>query len=314
MYNIAAISDFNYLIFGLSLRDSVAENTESDFTIHYLALDDESESFLQGIDNIKVYPLSVLKDDPMFDVLVKNNPPKSGDPKDRAEYQWALGSFFTHYLIHKENIGGCLYVDSDICFYSDIKDVFDCVHGYDVGLITHKHLPLDYLQGPGFYNVGIVYFSSSTRSMDCLSFWRRVSADRTNEYFNEFGTCGDQKYLELFESVIEGLSVKNLDECIGQAAPWNFPLSEIDDNNILTWDAGMSIYGKQENTGEHRIQQKLMLVHFSHFRCDFEKDTWSFQFNNEWGNILPQPGVERIYNEYFDRCKNTKQKYNIKAT
>ena len=30
-----------------------------------------------------------------------------------------------------------------------------------------------------------------------------------------------------------------------------------------------------------------------------------------WGNVLPQPGVEGIYEDYFELCKKTKKKYGI---
>ena len=57
MINISCISDSNYLTYGLALRDTIKENTEEDFLIHYLALDEDTERFLKDAENIKVYTM-----------------------------------------------------------------------------------------------------------------------------------------------------------------------------------------------------------------------------------------------------------------
>ena len=312
MYHLSAISDFNYLIYGLALRDSIANHTEEDFLIHYLALDKETSQALNGVPNIKVYEMDVVEKDEMFELLKENNPSKPGD---LSPFHWALASFFTHYLMNEEGVDHCLYSDTDICFYNDIKSIFDCLQNDDIGLVTHKHLPLDYMQSVGYYNVGVVYFSGSEESKKCLKFWRDCVVDKNNPYAERFGTCGDQKYLELFEFICEGIKIKVLDHEIGHAAPWNFSLSAIKENK-LTWDMGPAFFNCMIN-GENEITQDLMFVHFSHFTPDYGKNTYEIDFNFEpdgkpcWGNVLPQPGVEEIYDGYFELCKNTKRKYNI---
>ena len=79
----------------------------------------------------------------------------------------------------------------------------------------------------------------------------------------------------------------------------------------LTWDMGPAFFDCHV-TGEHEITQKLCFVHFSHFRPDYDNDSYKIDFENEWGNILPQKGVQEIYDNYFKLCKNTKNKYGIK--
>ena len=158
MLHLSAISDYNYLTYGLALRDTISQNTNEDFTIHYLALDEKTKKSIQGVPNIELYSLDCIQQDEMFSVLKENNPSKPGD---LSPFHWALASFFTHYLIEKKGLPHCLYTDTDICFYNDIKSIFDSVNNYDVGLITHKHVPLDYMQSVGYYNVGIVYFDNT---------------------------------------------------------------------------------------------------------------------------------------------------------
>ncbi len=315
MINISCISDSNYLAYGLALRDSIAEHTNQDFLIHYLALDEETEKALEGIENIKTYKMDCVEKDEMFELLKENNPSKPGD---LSPFHWALASFFTYYLMSEENLEHCLYSDTDICFYGDINSILEAVENYDVGLITHKHVPLDYLQSVGYYNVGVVYFRNSEESMKCLKFWRDCVADKSNPYASQFGTCGDQKYLELFSFISENVKINILDKEIGHAAPWNFSLSAIE-NKKLTWDMGPAFFDCHV-TGEHEITQDLIFIHFSHFTPDYENDSYEIDFNFEdtpkgrrpaWGNVLPQPGVKDAYDNYFDLCKKTRTKYGI---
>ncbi len=306
MINLSCISDSNYLTYGLALRDSIRSNTEEEFIIHYLCLDKETKSALENVKNIKVYEMECIEKDPSFEALKKNNPSRPGD---LSPFHWALASFFTHYLINSVGIPSCLYCDTDICFYNDVKTIFDSLEKDDVGLVTHKHVPLDYMQSVGYYNVGVVYFSGSDKSKKCLKFWRDCVVDKDNPYAEKFGTCGDQKYLELFPFICENVRINILDHTIGHAAPWNFSLSAIH-NKKLTWDMGPAFFDCHV-TGEHETTQDLVFVHFSHFSPDYKDNSYKIDFDGEWGNVLPQPGVEQIYDEYFELCKNTKRKYNI---
>ena len=306
MIHISCISDSNYLTYGLALRDSIKSNTEEDFLIHYLCLDEETKSALKSVENIKIYDMDCIENDPAFETLKENNPSRPGD---LSPFHWALASFFTDYLIQQVGLPNCLYCDTDICFYGDIRRIFDSVESDDVGLVTHKHVPLDYMQSVGYYNVGVVYFSGSDESKKCLRFWRDCVVDKNNPYAEKFGTCGDQKYLELFPFICDDVKINILDHTIGHAAPWNFSLSAIQ-NKKLTWDMGPAFFDCHV-TGEHETTQDLIFVHFSHFSPDYDNDTYKIDFEGEWGNVLPQPGVEEIYDEYFNLCKNTKRKYNI---
>lgn len=315
MINISCISDSNYLTYGLGLRDSIKSTTKEDFIIHYLCLDKETSSTLESVENIKVYKMDCIEKDPAFETLKENNPSKPGD---LSPFHWALASFFTDYLIEEIGLPSCLYCDTDICFYNDVKTIFDSVKEDDIGLVTHKHVPLDYMQSVGYYNVGVVYFSDSDESKKCLKFWRNCVVDKNNPYAEQFGTCGDQKYLELFSFVSEDVKIKILDKEIGHAAPWNFSLSSVE-NNKLTWDMGPAFFDSHVN-GEHEITQDLVFVHFSHFTPEYEQNSYEIDFNFEdtpkgrrpaWGNILPQPGVQELYDNYFAFCKSIRNKYGI---
>ena len=315
MINISCISDSNYLTYGLGLRDSIKSNTEEDFIIHYLCLDEETKLSLESVENVQVYEMDCIEKYPEFEILKENNPSRPGD---LSPFHWALASFFTNHLIEEVGLPSCLYCDTDICFYNDINSIFESVKNDDIGMVTHKHVPLDYMQSVGYYNVGVVYFSSSEESKKCLKFWRDCVVDKNNPYAEQFGTCGDQKYLELFSFICENVKINILDHTIGHAAPWNFSLSTAKDNR-LTWDMGPAFFDCEVN-GKHEVTQDLIFVHFSHFTPDYENDSYEIDFNFEdtpkgrrpaWGNILPQLGVKDLYDNYFVFCKNIRNKYGI---
>ena len=83
--------------------------------------------------------------------------------------------------------------DADVMFYHDIKTMHDAVSQKSVGIILHRHNRVgDYVGG---YNVGVIYFKNDDVGYNCLKWWRDCVMNPTNEWFSEYGNCGDQKYL-----------------------------------------------------------------------------------------------------------------------
>ena len=107
--------------------------------------------------------------------------------------------------------------------------------------------------------------------------------------------CGDQKYLELFEVLYKD-EVHEIDK-IGHGAPWNLHMYQYKDKKNI-------IYEEKD--------QIMVYVHFSQFGTDFAKNTYSpssgFHGFSCYNNI---PQVKEIYDEYFNKLKNVKEKYNL---
>ena len=298
MLHFSAISDKNYLMFGLTLYESLCEHCTEPFTLHYLALDDEVEKVFGNLPNIIVYDLETIERQPLFDLLKANNPSKPGD---LSPFHWAMASFFTYYLLNNIGLPYCLYCDTDIFFYRNPAEIFRSVDDYSVGLVTHKHIPKNDNVSVGYFNVGVIYFRNDQDGMACLKFWRNVVADKDTPFFQVYGKCGDQAYLQIFEYIVGQDSIKTLDLDIGHGAPWNFSHCEIIDGDI-TWNGKFV-------TGEEVVVQPLVFNHFSHFRANFEDNSYKIDFNGEWGNILPNPGITETYDNYFAACKAAKEKY-----
>ncbi|SVC57243.1 uncharacterized protein METZ01_LOCUS310097, partial [marine metagenome] len=278
-------------MFGLTLYESLCKHCTESFTLHYLALDDKVEKIFSNLPNVIVYDLKTIEKQPLFDLLKANNPSKPGD---LSPFHWALASFFTYYLLNNMDLPDCLYCDTDIFFYRNPDEIFRSVNDHSVGLVTHKHIPKNDNVSVGYFNVGIIYFKNDQDGMACLKFWRNVVADQNTPFFQVYGKCGDQAYLQIFEYIVGQNSIKILDLDIGHGAPWNFPHCEIVDGNI-TWNG-------QFVTGEEIVTQPLVFNHFSHFRTDFENNSYKIDFNGEWGNILPNPGIAETYDNYFAAC------------
>ena len=310
MKHLLTLSDRNYITYGLCLYDSLKKNSK-DFTLHYLAMDEETEKILKDLDldNIKVYSMDEIEDNPQFQDLKLNNESRPIDISDgQSKFHWALASFFSAHLINS-GLPHALYIDADIYFYRDVQDVFDAVGEKSIGLITHKHIRLEKVAtNPGYYNVGIIYFKNDEVGSKCLNFWKDCCVYPDNEYATVYGVCGDQKYLELFDELFGEENIEVLCHKIGNGAPWNFTMFEFIDNNRIIWRDPKGLVLKQ---GEY-IEQDLVFSHFSHFKPDYDDESFNFDRGGEWGPYLPtHPGVKATYIDYFVNLLDTRERYEL---
>lgn len=301
MYTLTTLSDKNYLDRGIALYESICK-FPIDFKLYYLCLDEVIFDKLTSIGDPRLIPLFIddeFRGNKDFDILVANNTsvpiglPEEYYTKNNlfpgySDFHFALGSFFTHHIMQKERPEEILYIDSDIVFYCDPTLIFDAVAGKSIGIIRHRHNEIGCIAGG--YNVGIVYFRNNTTGMLCLDWWRNVVMDKTNEWFATHGGCGDQKYLELFESMFG--DVKIIDEDIGHAAPWNFSLyGYFEDDAIISWN------GKIE---------PLVFIHFSHF--NYSGDTYKVARKGEWGMYMP---AKKYYDQYLLTLQDINRRYDL---
>ena len=302
MHTLTTLSDRNYLDRGIALYESL-NKFQFDYRLYYLCLDDITFDKLIEIGDPRLVPLKIrdefLNGNKDFATLVENNTSVPVGMPDEyytknnlfpgySDFHFALGSFFTHHIMQKEEPDEVLYIDSDILFYCNPELIFDAVAGKSIGIIRHRHNRVGCIAGG--YNVGIVYFRNNTTGRLCLDWWRNVVMDKSNEWFAEYGGCGDQKYLELFESMFG--DVKIIDEDIGHAAPWNFSLyTYFDDDTIINWDGAI---------------QPLVFVHFSHF--NYTEDSYKVARRGEWHM---HPPAKKYYNQYFQILHSVKQRYGL---
>jgi hypothetical protein len=313
MRHFCTLADENYLDKALAMYESLEEYMSEPFSLHFLAASDEALKRLSRFthktqQHLSIYNLEELKDaERDFQILCNNH---KANPNNISPYHYALASFFTFYLFKHMHIDHCLYTDADIMFYRDPFEIFQAMQNRSVGLITHKHRPFcKGVRDVGYYNVGIIFFNNDNVGYEILEWWKDVVLHPHNPFAPIYNFCGDQKYLELFEELTDKNNIQILDYWIGHGAPWNFSMFEFVKDDSIIW-----------NDPEHfvldidQIRQPLHFIHFSHFIPDYDKDTYKKDWHGEWGNILDHPSkenpvVRRYYDDYFDKLKNVRNKY-----
>jgi len=292
MRTYCTLSDKNYLIKGLALIDSLLEKSSEELIIYYLCMDKETYNKIISLNDKKIVPINIiaLEKEKDFKILKENTKYNT----EWCSYCFALGSYFTEYIIRIYNVKDILYVDSDIIFYQDPKFIFEEISEKSIGIMLHRHVPIGH--GVGGYNVGIVYFKNNNIGYKCLKWWRDCVMDPTNQWHARYGKVGDQVYLEAFEPLFGSDNISIIDKSIGHGAPWNFTLYQYDNEDII-WRGN---------------RQKMIFIHFSHFTPNYDDNTYSVDKDGEWHN--PQRYHNRIqqyYDDYFISLNNTRIKYNL---
>jgi hypothetical protein len=195
----------------------------------------------------------------------------------------------------KKDIGNILYIDSDILIHHDIQIILNSIGDKEVGIFRHRQFKLNTYVAEGLYNVGVVYFKNGIIGRHILNWW---SDAVLHQKYPHLATCGDQKYLDEFPNMCPNDMIF-IDGDIGHGAPWQWQLydfSEYEKDGDIIW-AGQ--------------KQKLIFTHFSQF--DFRHDgyTPSLQHHiytpiNVYNDIS---GLKAIYDDYYNKLKKTKIKY-----
>ncbi len=290
MKNICIISDKNYILYGISLIDSLYKYTTIPIKIHYLAID----KFTYNIISKLYKDISVYNED---DVLRINQQLVEIKNTDRRYYMWTLASEFSKYIINNIECDSVTYIDSDIMFYDDIKYLYNQINDKDVGIFRHRfHNDLQiHKQYSGEFNVGVVYFKNSIKGREILNWWNDAVLYRK---YPQLANCGDQQYLDAFPQLCKSNEIY-IDDNIGHAAPWNwnaYNLEQLNNNKI--------IYNNQI--------QNLLFIHFSKFKYDFKTNTYDlgniYNCFTENGTIYNHPILRKIHNEYFEILKVSNEK------
>jgi hypothetical protein len=271
------------------------------YDIHVLAMDEKTESHLKKMNyqNVRIYSLDEVQSD--FDIrAIRHLPPgaeavsnasSSGKDPGFVQFCWAMAPVFSKWVLERVK-QSVTYVDADILFFKDVQIFFDELGDFSIGLVRHR---IPYLYTSGEYNVGIVHFENDGPGRSALSLWCRVMKDPQNPYSLGFGTCGDQKYLELIRSVFRN-KVKVVDKNFGHLAPWNVTYHKYESEKII-WNS---------------VAQDLVYFHYAHFVMH-DDGTYRAAYKNEWiwGDPLTcSDFVKNKYHVYNEKMKIAKNEIN----
>lgn len=268
------------------------ERSQSDFRLHYLCLDSQSFDKLKSIGDQRLIPYS------LEDIL--SNDHELASAKNRLQYRdfcFALASYFSKFIL-SGGADSVLYMDSDLYFYNDLKVVYNEIGEKSVGVIRHRHVERGHFVGE--YNVGIVYFKNDEHGNFCCNKWWEWVSDPSNPFSKEYGTCGDQKYLELFDSIIPVESICVIDDESSHLAPFNFHLYDFKDFNAedrVVWYKGK--------------KHPATFCHFMKFSPDFLNLSYAPTDEPHNQAFMSIEWVRFLYDEYFLSSKNTTLKYNL---
>jgi len=300
---ICTLFDFNYMDKGLVMIESLLKYN-TNLKIHVLCLDQESFQICNKIKEIKTYLLDDLEkeDENLLKIKNRNIKEELGDwydLGDHAYYCYSLTPYFTNYILEKHSEEAVLYCDSDLVFYESLEILKKEIKEKDCGLVTHKNQSSFYNHESrtGNYNVGIIYFKKSNPGITISRFWKDLMFNCKNQFAKSHGTCGDQKYLELFEPIFGKDKIQVIEGEIGHGAPWNF-------ENFNFLDKRNVIY-KFNNA-----KQRILFNHFSHF--NIKNNKWYSGYKDEWHN--PErlnTYIYNIYEDYYNKIIEIRKKYDI---
>lgn len=310
MRNFCTLSDKNYLYKGLTLYENLKDlYPDENFCLYYLCLDEETFNIIDKNIEDSIYAMNLKYMEDYYPELLKaKENPASKYGTQYSQYCWCLCPFLIWRLLDEVILGidEVMYLDSDLFFYHSPEIIFDYINksGASVGIHKHRFGNENYVYNPlentvGEFNVGAIYFKNNEIGKEISVLWKDWLLNPKNEHYEAYGSCGDQKYLDLFIPLFGKENICVFDEQgsgIGQLAAWNCSEYQYLDNNEIIY------------RGE---KQKLMFTHFSHFNSDFDTNSWRSSNAFEWKPENTNDSVMKIYHDYFEATKSAKEKYQI---
>lgn len=211
MFHACTLFDSGFLAKGLALHASLKRMGNA-FRLHVFAMDELTAEYLESLQDPTL--VVVRRKDFEGPELLRV---KTG--RTRSEYYWTCGSSSLLYCLEKLGLPRCTYLDADVCFYGDPRQVEAMMGDQSIGITPHNYsAPYDQNRTHGVYCVQYVTIRNDERGLRALRWWR----DQCLQWcFGkvEAGRFGDQKYLDDWPERFPGVQV--LDAPGVGLAPWN---------------------------------------------------------------------------------------------
>jgi hypothetical protein len=294
--NFCTLSDSKYILQGLALYKSLIK-VKGKFTLHYLCLDDKIYNSLEKLNlpNLNLVKLKELEENDIQLKEFKENPNSFWGDR-YTQYCWALAPYFINYILSEKKVDNILYCDSDIYFYNNFELIEKEIGEKSIGIVKHRITPKEY-EKPGIYNVGIVYFKGDKVGRNCANFWKNLLLEPNNRYSEKYGTCGDQKYLELFP-LIYGNLVCIIDKTVGHLAPWNYKYHDYLVEGEIKYK-------------ELNINQSLVYLHFARFKINEDLQSYTCNYHGSSWLQTAHPHLKKYYDIYFKEQIELKKEYSL---
>jgi len=272
MYNYCTLFDKNYLIRGLAMYESLKTYTKN-FHLYVFAFDELTEKILKemNLQNVTVISLPEFEDDELL--AVKSS-------RTKGEYCWTCTPSIIKYCIEKFNLPFCTYIDADLYFYDDPKQLIEEMGDNSVLITPHWYTPIyDQSKTSGIYCVQFITFKNDPEGMKVLEWWRKACIEWCYARF-ENGKFGDQKYLDNWPEKFKGVYV--LKNRGGGVAPWN--VQQYDLKNAPEFII------KEKKTGKSFA---LIFYHYHYLRFLLSGDIYLGHY------VLSHSVIEKLYIPYI---------------
>lgn len=208
--------DSNYMDKGLALCRSLERHVR-EYSLYIFCFDDKAYEILQDLHMAHVIPVhcSEIEDSKLLALKKK---------RSRAEYCWTCTPITIEYVLNHFMVEHCVYIDADIYFFSDVCMLSAEIEqsGANIVIVEHRFGTNPWRKRwekkSGKYCVEFNYFDQSGNSRKALGWWKERCLEWCYALY-EPERMGDQKYLEKFPELFEG--VHELQHLGGGVAPWN---------------------------------------------------------------------------------------------
>ena len=232
--------DSYYLDKGIALYRSLERTAGDRFRLYVFCFDDKAFDILgtMNFPQMKLIKSSVFDNDKMLQLKKE---------RSKAEYCWTCTPQTIEYVLDHFDEESVTYIDADMSFFSDPQILFDEIDNSNANVVVTEHRFANNRSGrrmlrrSGKYCVEFNYFDQSSNSRKCLNWWKEKCIEWCYHIY-EPERMGDQKYLEKFPELFEG--VHELQCLGGGVAPWNLGQYELgsvgDDGKVCLKNRGQN--------------------------------------------------------------------------
>jgi hypothetical protein len=211
MLNFCTLFNTSYLAKGIALYNSLVK-TCPEFHLYIFAFDDTTYKVLtdKNYPHATIISLHDFENEALLEVKKE---------RSVAEYCWTCTPFTIKFCIETYNLDHCTYLDADTFFYNDptllIKEM-----GENSVLITphNYHSRYDQSAASGIYCVQFTCFKNNNEGLKVLNWWAQACLKWCYARYED-GKMGDQKYLDSWPYMFEGLHICR--DAGAGLAPWN---------------------------------------------------------------------------------------------
>ncbi len=255
MLNFVTLFNSNYLSRGLVMYQSLLKHCPH-FHLYVIAFDDITFDYFQKNPhkNLTAISLTQFEDEKLISIK---------STRSASEYCWTCTASTVLYCLQKFELNHCVYIDADLCFYSNPQVLFNEWGDKSVLITEHRYnTENDQSLISGIYCVQFVGFKNDVIGIEALTYWRNACIDWCYARA-ENGKFGDQKYLDDWTTRFNSVHV--LQHLGGGIAPWNLQQYDfrLEQNKYI---------GIQKSTGK---KFEAVFFHFHGVKF-FENDIVSF--------------------------------------